>query len=111
MSGSAASVGYLILSVFLGGVALGVVAMVAQQRLVAEECPGRRHDGLVGHPERRKSAVEQHAQADGVRLDASQLRRELDEACAAPGAAARGARRLTGFGGSRTHYRPRNRGQ
>jgi hypothetical protein len=73
MSGSAASVGYLILSVFLGGVALGVVAMVA----IAIRREDRRYS-LSG---------------------------------AAPGAAARGARRLTGFGGSRTHYRPRNRGQ
>lgn len=72
MSGNAASVGYLILSVFLGGVALGVVAMVA----IAIRREDRRYS-LSG---------------------------------AAPGAAARGARRLTGFGGSRTYYRPRNRG-
>jgi len=70
MSGSAASVGYLILSVFLGGVALAMVAIAI-----------RRED------------------------------RRYSLSGAAPGAAARGARRLTGFGGSRTHYRPRNRGQ
>lgn len=71
MSGSAASVAYLILAVFLGGVALGVVAMVA----VAI----RREDRL------------------------------FSLSGAAPGAAARGARRLTGFGGSGFHYLPRGR--
>jgi hypothetical protein len=71
MSGSAASVAYLVLAVFLGGVALGVVAMVA----VAVRKEDRRFS-LSG---------------------------------AAPGAAARGARRLTGFGGSGSHYLPRGR--
>ncbi len=71
MSGSAASVAYLILAVFFGGVALGVVAMVA----VAVRKEDRRFS-LSG---------------------------------AAPGAAARGARRLTGFGGSGSHYLPRGR--
>jgi hypothetical protein len=71
MSGSAASVAYLILAVFFGGVALGVVAMVA----VAVRMEDRRFS-LSG---------------------------------AAPGAAARGARRLTGFGGSGSHFRPRGR--
>jgi hypothetical protein len=73
MSGSAASVGYLILAVFLGGVALGVVAMVA--------IAVRRED------------------------------RYYSLSGAAPGATARGARRLTGFGGAGSHYLPRNRGQ
>jgi len=66
---SAASAAYLILAVFLGGVALGVVAMVA----VAV----RKEDRLYS--------------LSG----------------AAPGAAARGARWLTRFGGSGSHYRPR----
>ena len=70
MSGSsAASVAYLILAVFLGGVTLGVVAMVA----VAV----RREDRLYS--------------LSG----------------AAPGAAARGARFLTGFGGASSGFRPR----
>jgi len=70
MSGSgAAAVAYLILAVFLGGVTLGVVAVVA----VAV----RREDRLYS--------------LDG----------------AAPGAAARGARWLTRFGGAGVHYRPR----
>lgn len=69
MGGSAASVAYLILATFLGGVTLGVVAMVS----VAI----RREDRLYS--------------LDG----------------AAPGAAARGARFLTRFGGAGTHYRPR----
>ncbi len=69
MRGSAASVAYLILAVFLGGVALGVVAMVA----VAVRKEDRRYS-LSG---------------------------------AAPGAAARGARWLTGFGEARSHYKPR----
>jgi len=70
MSGSsAASVAYLILAVFLGGVTLGVVAMVA----VAV----RREDRLYS--------------LSG----------------AAPGAAARGARFLTRFGGAGSHFRPR----
>lgn len=70
MSGSAASVAYLILAVFLSGVVLGAVAMVAVA--VRKE---ERQFSLTG---------------------------------AAPGAAARGARRLTRFGGSRTHFRPRD---
>lgn len=69
MSGSAASVAYMILAVFFGGVALGVVAMVA----VAV----RKEDRL------------------------------FSLSSAAPSAAARGARRLTGFGGSGSHYLPR----
>ena len=72
MSGSAASVAYLILAVFLCGVTLGVVAMVA----VAV----RKEDRLYS--------------LSG----------------AAPGAAARGARCLTRFGGSGSHYLPRGRG-
>lgn len=71
MSGSAAAVAYLILAVFLGGVALGVVAMVA----VAV----RREDRLFS--------------LSGP----------------APGAAARGTRWLTRFGGSGSHFRPRSR--
>jgi hypothetical protein len=71
MSGSAASVAYLVLAVFLGGVALGVVAMVA----VAVRKEDRRFS-LSG---------------------------------AAPGAAARGTRWLTRFGGSGTHFQPRDR--
>jgi hypothetical protein len=66
---SAATVAYLILSVFLGGVTLGIIAMVA----VAV----RREDRLYS--------------LSG----------------AAPGAAARGARFLTRFGGAGTHFRPR----
>ena len=66
---SAAAVAYLILSVFLGGVTLGIVAMVA----VAV----RKEDRLYS--------------LSG----------------AAPGAAARGARFLTRFGGAGSHYRPR----
>jgi hypothetical protein len=66
---SAAAVAYLILSVFLGGVTLGIIAMVA----VAV----RREDRLYS--------------LSG----------------AAPGAAARGARFLTRFGGAGSHYRPR----
>jgi hypothetical protein len=73
MNGSAASVAYLILAVFLGGVAIGVVAMVAVA--VRRE---ERYFSLSG---------------------------------AAPGAAARGARRLTGFGGSGSHFLPRGRGR
>lgn len=69
MNGSAAWVAYLILAVFLGGVTLGVVAMVA----VAV----RREDRLFSLSD------------------------------AAPGAAARGARRLTRFGGAGSHFRPR----
>lgn len=69
MGGSAASVAYLILATFLGGVTLGVVAMVA----VAIKREDRLYS-LSG---------------------------------AAPGAAARGARFLTRFGGAGTHHRPR----
>ena len=72
MNGSAASVAYLILAVFLGGFTLGVVAMVA----VAV----RREDRLYS--------------LSG----------------AAPGAAARGARWLTRYGGSGSHFQPRGRG-
>jgi hypothetical protein len=71
MSSSAASVAYLILATFLGGVTLGVVAMVA--------IAVRREDRLYS--------------LSGM----------------APGAAARGARWLTRFGGVGTHYRPRDR--
>ena len=66
---SAAAVAYLVLSVFLGGVTLGVVAMVA--------IAIKREDRLYS--------------LSG----------------AAPGAAARGARFLTRFGGAGSHYRPR----
>jgi hypothetical protein len=66
---SAAAVAYLILAVFLGGVTLGIIAMVA----VAV----RREDRLYS--------------LSG----------------AAPGAAARGARFLTRFGGAGSHFRPR----
>jgi hypothetical protein len=69
MNGSAATVAYVILVVFLGGVAIGVIAMVA----VAV----RRED------------------------------RRLSLSGAAPGAAARGARRLTGFGRSGPRVLPR----
>ncbi len=72
MNGSAASVAYLILAVFLGGFTLGVVAMVA----VAV----RKEDRLYS--------------LSG----------------AAPGAAARGARWLTRYGGSGSHFQPRGRG-
>ena len=68
---SAASVAFLILAVFLSGVAIGVVAMVA----VAV----RREDRLYSL------------------------------SSAAPGAAARGARFLTRFGGAGSHFRPRGR--
>jgi hypothetical protein len=66
---SAATVAYLILAVFLGGVTLGAVAMVA--------IAVRREDRLYS--------------LSG----------------AAPGAAARGARILTRFGGAGSHFRPR----
>jgi hypothetical protein len=69
MNGSAASVAYLILATFLGGVTLGIVAMVA--------IAIKREDRLYS--------------LSG----------------AAPGAAARGARFLTRFGGAGTHFRPR----
>ena len=69
MSSNGASIAYLILAVFLSGVTLGVVAMVA----VAV----RKED------------------------------RQFSLSGAAPGAAARGARRLTRFGGAGSHYRPR----
>jgi hypothetical protein len=70
MIGSAASVAYLILVVFLGGVTLGVLAMVAV---------------AIRREDRRFSL-------SGV----------------APGAAARGTRWLTRFGGVGMHYRPRD---
>ncbi len=73
MNGSAAAVAYLILAVFLGGIAIGVVAMVA--------IAVRKEDQLYS--------------LSG----------------AAPGAAARGARRLTGFGGAGAHVLPRGRGR
>jgi len=69
MNGSAASVAYLILATFLGGVTLGIIAMVA--------IAIKREDRLYS--------------LSG----------------AAPGAAARGARFLTRFGGAGSHYRPR----
>lgn len=69
MNGSAASVAYLILATFLGGVTLGIVAMVA--------IAIKREDRLYS--------------LSG----------------AAPGAAARGARFLTRFGGAGSHHRPR----
>ena len=65
MGGSAASVAYLILATFLGGVTLGIVAMVA----IA-------------------------------------IKRE-DRLYSLSGAAARGARFLTRFGGAGSHFRPR----
>ena len=73
MNGSAAAVAYLILAVFFGGVAIGVVAMVA--------IAVRKEDQLYS--------------LSG----------------AAPGAAARGTRRLTGFGGSGSHFSPQGRGR
>ena len=69
MNGSAASVAYLILATFLGGITLGIIAMVA--------IAIKREDRLYS--------------LSG----------------AAPGAAARGARFLTRFGGAGSHYRPR----
>jgi hypothetical protein len=66
---SAAAAAYLILAVFLGGVTLGVVAMVA--------IAVRREDRLYS--------------LSGT----------------APGAAARGARFVTRFGGAGVHHRPR----
>ena len=71
VSGSAASVAYLVMAVFFGGCAFGVVAMVA----VAV----RKED------------------------------RQFSLSAAAPGAMARGARRLTGFGGAGSHFQPRGR--
>ena len=71
MGGSAATVAYLILAVFLSGVTLGAVATVS--------VGSRRED------------------------------RRFSLSGAAPGAAARGARRLVGFGGSGTHFGPRSR--
>ena len=70
MSSNGASIAYLILAVFLGGVTLGVIAMVA--------IAVKREDRLYS--------------LSG----------------AAPGAAARGARWLTRFGGAGTHSRPRD---
>ena len=69
MSSNGASIAYLILAVFLGGVTLGVIAMVA--------IAVKREDRLYS--------------LSG----------------AAPGAAARGARLLTRFGGAGSHHRPR----
>ena len=69
MNGSAASVAYLILATFLGGITLGIIAMVA--------IAIKREDRLYS--------------LSG----------------AAPGAAARGARFLTRFGGAGSHFRPR----
>ena len=69
MNGSAASVAYLILATFLGGVTLGIIAMV----VIAIKREDRLYS-LSG---------------------------------AAPGAAARGARFLTRFGGAGSHFRPR----
>ena len=71
LSGSAASVAYLVMAVFFGGFAFGVVAMVA----VAV----RKEDRL------------------------------FSLSGAAPGAVARGARWLTGFGGAGSHFQPRGR--
>jgi hypothetical protein len=73
MSGSAVAVTYLILAVFLGGITLGVIGMVA----VAV----RREDRL------------------------------FSLSGAAPSAVTRGARRLTGFGGSSSNFLPRSWGQ
>jgi hypothetical protein len=70
MSSNGASIAYLILAVFLGGVTLGVIAMVA--------IAVKREDRLYS--------------LSG----------------AAPGAAARGTRWLTRFGGAGTHSRPRD---
>jgi hypothetical protein len=70
MSSNGAFVAYLILAVFLGGVTLGVIAMVA--------IAVKREDRLYS--------------LSG----------------AAPGAAARGARWITRFGGAGTHFRPRD---
>ena len=72
MSGSVAAAGFFFLAIFLGGVTIGVVAMVA--------LAVRRED------------------------------RRFSLSGAAPGAAARGARRVTRFGGAGTHYRPRDWG-
>ncbi len=69
MTGSAAAAGFILLAIFLGGVAIGMVTAVA----VAV----RRED------------------------------RRFSLSGAAPGAVARGARRLTGFGGSGSHFLPR----
>ena len=69
MNGSAASLAYLILATSLGGVTLGIVAMLA--------IAIKREDRLYS--------------LSG----------------AAPGAAARGARFLTRFGGAGSHFRPR----
>jgi hypothetical protein len=70
MSSNGEFVAYLILAVFLGGVTLGVIAMVA--------IAVKREDRLYS--------------LSG----------------AAPGAAARGARWITRFGGAGTHFRPRD---
>jgi len=73
MAGSAATVAFLILAVFLSGVTLGAVA----------------------------------AASAGSRLED----RRFSLSGAAPGVMARGARRLNGFGGSGTHFRPSGRGR
>jgi hypothetical protein len=69
MNGSMAAAGFIFLAIFLGGVVIGIVAVLA----VAIRREDRRYS-LSG---------------------------------AAPGMAARGARRLTGFGGSGSHFLPR----
>jgi hypothetical protein len=74
LSGSAASVAYLVMAVFFGGCAFGVVAMVAMVAVAV-----RKED------------------------------RQFSLSAAAPGAMARGARRLTGFGGAGSHFQPRSR--
>lgn len=73
MSGSAATVAYVMLAVFFGGVTLGVVAMVAVAVRLED-----RLNSLAG---------------------------------AAPSPVARGARRLTGLGGSTSPFLPRNGGR
>ena len=69
MGGHAAATGIIFLAIFLGGVVIGLLVMVA----VAVRSEDRRYS-LSG---------------------------------AAPGALARGARRLTGLGGSGLHFLPR----
>ena len=54
MNGSAASVAYLILATFLGGVTLGIVAMVAiaikrEDRLYSLSGAARQHPAGAGH--------------------------------------------------------------
>jgi hypothetical protein len=69
MGGHAAATGFIFFAIFMGGVAIGLLATVA----VAVRSEDRRYS-LSG---------------------------------AAPGMLARGARRLTGFGGSGSHFLPR----